>query len=501
MIKWERAHRLPLGAEIALAFGTGVGTFALAAVVLAGIDTGVVVALLGVVYTLVVVAIARLASVAYAVPVAMAGLLAYDWYYLPPTHPLALPDSGNLVDLIVYLGVAVLLGQLAAHAARRAAAAERARGEIADEQAALRRVATLVAKGVPSSELFGAVAREAGTVLGADFSGLIRYEDDGTVTTLATWAAAGEHPRFADRWRVEPSDPAAMILESGGPVRVDDWSTVPGQTAAFIRDQLGVTSSVGSPIVVEGRLWGALAAHSKLRDPLPPHTEERMSQFAQLLDTAIANAAGRDLLTASRTRLVTAGDEARRRVVRDLHDGAQQRLVHTVMTLKLAQRALRENGGRVEALIGEALEHAQRGQDELRELAHGILPAALISGGLRAGADAVVTRLDVPVRVEVPAERLPAEIEATAYFIVAEALTNVAKHAHAKHAQVNASVDDGTLRIEIRDDGVGGADPDGQGLVGMNDRVTALGGRLQIESPAGGGTRLAATLPVPIRER
>jgi signal transduction histidine kinase len=255
------------------------------------------------------------------------------------------------------------------------------------------------------------------------------------------------------------------------------------------------------PIVVDGRLWGVTVA-TWTGDAIPPHdTEERMSQFAGLLETAIANADGRDQLTASRARLVTAGDEARRHVVRDLHDGAQQRLVHTIVTLKLAQRAFRAGDGKAESLVGEALQHAQQGNAELRELAHGILPAALTRGGLRAGVDALVTRLDLPVHVEVTAERLQPEIEASAYFIVAEALTNVVKHSHATRAEVRASLDDGWLRIDIGDDGSGGADPGGQGLVGMNDRVTALGGWLEIDSPKGGGTRVRVTLPLSMQAR
>ena len=220
-----------------------------------------------------------------------------------------------------------------------------------------------------------------------------------------------------------------------------------------------------------------------------------MAQFAQLLDTAIANADSRDQLMASRARLVTAADEARRRVVRDLHDGAQQRLVHTVVMLKLAQQALRENDDEAKSLISEALDHARQGTAELRELAHGILPAGLTHSGLRAAVDAVVERLAVPVHVDVPAERFPAGVEASAYFIVAESLTNVVKHPHAERAEVTACVQDSMLRIEIRDDGVGGADPNGHGLVGMGDRVTALEGRLKVDSPRGGGTLVAATLP------
>jgi signal transduction histidine kinase len=221
-----------------------------------------------------------------------------------------------------------------------------------------------------------------------------------------------------------------------------------------------------------------------------------MVKFAALLDTAIANADSRDQLTSSRARLLTASDDARRRVVRDLHDGGQQRLVLTIVTLKLAQRAFQDGNGNAESLVDEALEYAEDGTAELRELAHGILPGALTNGGLVAAFETFVARLDLPVRVDVPDARLPAEIEASAYFIVAEALTNVVKHSQAGSAEVVASVRDGMLHLEIRDDGIGGADPNGNGLLGMDDRVTALGGRLKIESPAGEGTVVAATVPL-----
>jgi signal transduction histidine kinase len=219
-----------------------------------------------------------------------------------------------------------------------------------------------------------------------------------------------------------------------------------------------------------------------------------MAQFAQLLDTAIANADSRDQLTASRARLLTEGDDARRRVVRDLHDGAQQRLVHTMLTLKLAQRALLAHDEDPESLLAEALEQAERCNIELRELAHGILPPVLTRGGLRGAVRSVVARLGLPVDVHVPTERFAPEIEASAYFMVAEALTNVVKHSHADHALVSAAVENGILHVEVRDNGIGGADADGHGLVGMADRVSALGGRLVVDSPPGGGTVVHATL-------
>jgi signal transduction histidine kinase len=232
-------------------------------------------------------------------------------------------------------------------------------------------------------------------------------------------------------------------------------------------------------------------------EPSPADTEERMVQFAELLGTAIANADSRDQLRASRARLLTEGDEARRRVVRDLHDGAQQRQVHTIVTLKLAQRALGAKDPDAESLVAEALENAQQGQSELRELAHGILPSVLTHGGLKPAVDTLVARLALPVEVDAAAERLPAAIEASAYFIVAEALTNVVKHAHAKHAAVTARVEDGVLRVQVRDDGIGGARPDGSGLLGLADRLAVLDGQLRVESPADGGTLVAADIPVP----
>ena len=231
-------------------------------------------------------------------------------------------------------------------------------------------------------------------------------------------------------------------------------------------------------------------------EPLPTGTEAWIEEFAELVATAIANVQARSDLAASRARIVAAADHERRRVVRDLHDGAQQRLVHTVVTLKLARGALQKDEESGSALVGEALDQAQEAIAELRELAHGILPAVLIRGGLRAGVDALASRAPLPVETRVSAARLPAAIEATAYFVVAEALTNVAKHARAGRAAVIASVEDRTLRVEVRDDGVGGARPDGSGLVGLADRVAVVDGRLRVESRAGSGTIVSADIPL-----
>jgi PAS domain S-box-containing protein len=367
---------------------------------------------------------------------------------------------------------------------------------LADEQAALRRVATLVAQGVPPSELFGAVTEEVGTLLGADFAGMIRYEPDRTVTPVAVWPALGEHPDVPDRWPLVKGDPATLIAKTRGPARIDDWDDIPGPLAAFVRDELGIRSSVGSPILVEGRLWGALAVHSIQAGPLPAGTASRLLNFTELVATAISNAQARSDLAASRARIVAATDDERRRVVRDLHDGAQQRLVHSIVTLKLAHQALEPNEQPASELVGEALEHVQRAKVELRELAHGILPTVLTRGGLRAAVESLASRTPVPVEINVAPDRLPAPVEATAYFVVAEALTNVAKHAHATAATVQAQLEEDKLQLQVRDDGAGGARPDGSGLVGLADRLAALDGELRVHSPVDGGTLIAAEIPL-----
>ena len=376
---------------------------------------------------------------------------------------------------------------------RRQAEAEVER--LADEQAALRRVATLVAEGAEPTAVFDAVAGEMEGLLDADQVALNRYEPGAEIAVLAHRGLDVARTPVGSRLSHAGESVTATVRRTGRPTRMENYEGVPGPIAELARDT-GLEVSVGAPIVVDGRLWGIVTASWKGEKSPPAGTEDRMARFAELLDTAIANADSRDQLTASRARLLSASDDARRRVVRDLHDGAQQRLVHTIVTLKLAQRAFREDHEKAESLIDEALGHAERSNAELRELARGILPSVLSHGGLRAGLNAFAARLDLPVQVDVTAERLPPKVEASAYFIAAEALTNVVKHSQAQRAAVTAFLEDGMLRLEVQDDGIGGADPGGHGLVGLGDRATALGGRLGIESPAGGGTRVSAALPL-----
>ena len=328
---------------------------------------------------------------------------------------------------------------------------------------------------------------------------MVRYETDDTVTSRGGLGRRGRAPRAsrtAGRWRTAIR--RTLVAKTRRPARIDDLGGVPGAIAAFVRDELGISSSVGSPIVVEGRLWGALAVHSKQAEPLPADTESRLENFTELVATAISNiqardgaggVAGADRGGGRRGAPARGPRSARRRAAAPRPHGHHAQAG--------APRAASTSEDDAPALVTEALDQAERATDELRELAHGILPAVLTHGGLRAGVEALASRMPVPVENAVSVGRLPAAVEATAYFVVAEALTNVAKHARARRAAVTARVEDGTLRVQVRDDGVGGARPDGSGLLGLADRLAVLDGQLRVESPADGGTLVAADIPLP----
>jgi signal transduction histidine kinase len=363
-------------------------------------------------------------------------------------------------------------------------------GALIEEQRALRRLAVLIARGASQPDVFEAVVTETSRVLGAEWTALERYDDDGFATVVAV---SGDPGLVGVRVPLDGGGVTAEVRRTGRVARVDSFDGVPGAEVA--RD-FGLGGGVGAPIVVDGRPWGLLAVLARDR-PMPLSVEDRVAQFADLAATAIANAESRAALTASRARVVATADETRRRLERDLHDGAQQRVVHTVVTLRLARDALAHHDCPAAELVEESLVNAERANEELRELVHGILPAALRSGGLRGGVESLVDTIDVPVTVEVPAQRLPEALETTAYFIVAEALTNIAKHAEATSARVTAAVAGGTLRLEVSDDGSGGADASrGSGLVGLADRVAAGGGTIGIASPQRGGTTISVALPL-----
>jgi signal transduction histidine kinase len=379
-------------------------------------------------------------------------------------------------------------------AAIRNAKARSEVARLADEQAALRRVAALVAKGSAPAVVFDAVTSEVAALLGADQVSLARFEPGPELTMLARRGRHAADMPVGARLPLDHDSVSAEVLRTGRSVSAD-IEDAGSSTENIAPDTRATSTTVGMPVVVDGRLWGSMTVGWTGAGRAPSDAEQRLKEFAALLDVAIANADSRAQLTASRARMLTAGDDARRRVVRDLHDGAQQRLVHTIVTLTLAWRALDNGSAGAKELVAEALEQAGRSNVELRQLAHGILPAALTRGGLRAGVNALASRLDLPVTQDLPTERFSQVIEAGAYFVVAEALMNVRKHAQAQQVTVRASVDSGMLTIEICDDGIGGADLAGNGLAGIEDRVLALGGRLRVESPSSGGTVVSAVLP------
>jgi PAS domain S-box-containing protein len=358
-----------------------------------------------------------------------------------------------------------------------------------EEQAALRRVATLVAKRVAPAELFAAVVAEMHLLLGAENTRLLRYELDHTVTVVAARGETGQNPS-GTRYSLEGESVSAVVWRTGRPARLDHFSGPPG-SAAEVLIQMGIRSAAGAPILVENRLWGVMVAAWTRHQPVTG-IEDRIAQFTDLVATAISNAQARADLAASRARIVAASDQTRRRIERDLHDGAQQRLVSLGLGLRAAQQAvppgqpeLRQELARLGRGITEVLE-------ELREMSRGIHPAILSLGGLGPALKALARRSPVPVQLDVRVQaRLPERAEVAAYFVVSEALANVAKHARA------SVVGDGTLEVSIRDDGIGGADPSrGSGLIGLTDRVEASGGTISISSHAGAGTQITAELPV-----
>jgi signal transduction histidine kinase len=367
---------------------------------------------------------------------------------------------------------------------------------LAEEQAALRRVATLVATGVASDELFNAVTSEMRLLLNAGAASLLRYEPDGTATVVAASGEPGVNPPAHMHMTLTSGSVAAAVQANGGTARIDGFDGPPGSLAAAYR-RLGMRSATGAPIIVEGSLWGAIMADWRETQMVPPGTEGRITQFTQLVATAISNAASRAQLAASRARIVATADETRRLLERDLHDGIQQRLVALALELRTVQDAVPpEHKGLLEAVshTGDELISVL---EELREISRGVHPAVLSQGGLGPALRSLARRSGVPVVLRLSrVERLPQPVEAAAYYVVAEALTNAAKHANATVAEVELTVNDAALRLSIRDDGDGGADPArGSGIIGLIDRVDALGGKMTLHSPPGDGTSLVIELP------
>jgi signal transduction histidine kinase len=383
--------------------------------------------------------------------------------------------------------------ELAATAIANAQAEQKLR-ELADTQASLRRLAMLIARGEPPEAVFAAVTKEALRHFGSGTARMIRYELDGTATLVANEGTTGPHVRLGGHWEgYPPTGLTATVQRTGRAARVDDYRDIPGGEP-YLRE--GLRSAVGMPVHVNGRLWGMIAVGSG-EGPLPPDTEQRMTEFTDLVATAIANAQSRAELMASRARIVAASDQARRRIERDLHDGAQQRLVALALKLRSAADESSEHG-EIRTEIADVAAELMGVTDELREISRGIHPAILSDAGLRPALRALGRRSAVPLEMDVRVDgRLPEPVEVGAYYVVSEMLTNAAKHARASVIEVHAEASGGTLRLRVRDDGIGGADPvRGSGLLGLKDRIEALGGTFSVHSPTGRGTTVSCELPV-----
>jgi signal transduction histidine kinase len=390
-----------------------------------------------------------------------------------------------------------MLGQLAARARSRADASELARNALVDEQAALRRVATLVAHEPSPAEVFATVAEEVERLLRADVTSMLRYETDGGATVVASCSKLDIRIPVGTRLTIEGMNVAALVFSTKRPALIDSLADATGSLAEFLRG-LGVRSCAGSPIIVEGRVWGVMVCASVRSERLPAGTESRIGEFTELVATAISNAESRAELRASRARVVAAGDETRRRLQRDLHDGAQQRLVSLALEVRVAEAVAPPDLGDVREALTRVREGLIGVLDDLREISHGIHPAILAQSGLRPALKALARRSSTPVELDIRGDdRLPEHVEVAVYYIVSEGLTNAAKHAQASVVYVTVRAEDAIVRLVIRDDGVGGADlAQGSGLVGLRDRVEALGGKIDVSSPPGSGTSLVVTLPV-----
>lgn len=366
---------------------------------------------------------------------------------------------------------------------------------LAAEQAALRRVATLVASDPPPDRVFQTVTEEVCVLLGLRTAVLHRFENAETSTIVGKFGDPTGH--FEPGNSIALEDGAALrVFQTGAPARAD-YDELRGPGAAELR-ALGFHGGVGVPISVAGETWGALVVALRAGEILPFETERRLQEFAELVALAVGSAQARDELAASRLRIVEAGDAARRRIERNLHDGAQQRLVALSIELRMVRARIRTDPAKAEELVEQASEELAEALEELRELAQGIHPTLLTDRGLGAALEVLAARTPIPVALELELEgRLPPSIEATAYYVVSEALANVVKHAAASAATVRIAKRPGCVGVEVADDGQGGADLRfGSGLAGLCDRVEALSGRLEVESSSGRGTRVGAELPV-----
>jgi PAS domain S-box-containing protein len=369
---------------------------------------------------------------------------------------------------------------------------------LAQEQRGLRRVATLVAAEAPPERVFTAVSEECARVLDGTACAIMRFEADATAVVVGRYSRRPV-PAFlvGDVIVLDEHSAVGRVYLRGEPARVDGYENMPGSVAE-VMTRHGYRYSVAAPVVVGGALWGAVAVSSSTAEDLPPQSEARLGDFCELISLAVASAQAREDVRASRARIVHAADEERRRLERNLHDGAQQRLVSLSIAIRLAQKRLAHDLEGAAQLLDAASRDVDEAVSELRELARGLHPVVLTELGLRPALQGLAERSPICVEIaSVPGERLPSPVEAAVYYLVAEALTNAAKHAEADRGEIVVVREDERVVVEVRDDGRGGADPaGGTGLIGLHDRVDALGGSLTVHSPPGEGTVVRAILPL-----
>jgi len=433
---------------------------------------------LGVLYLLAVVPVAVLWGTVFATGVSVVSVLTFGYLFIPPRRTLHIGEAGTWYALLVFVLTAVVVSELTTRSQRAAWASAR----LAEEQGALRRVATLVAQQTSREQLNALISEEVGRLLSADLAMMRHYEEGGDVRVMGQWARSARLLATADPPAV--GRVTELIAQTGEPAQAeavdgDDWSVV------------------GTPIIVEGRLWGAMIVASDGR-ALPENTGVRLADFTSLVATAIANAKNRAELAASRERMVIAADQMRRRIERDLHDGAQQQLVALAIDLQTIREGVPDQLPRLRADLSQISQGLVNTLEELREITRGIHPAILAQGGLGPALRTLARRCPVPVALQLDLEsRFTERMEVATYYVVAEALTNAAKHADASLVRITGRVRDGVLQVSVQDDGRGGASTArGSGLVGLLDRVEALGGTLLLSSPPGGGTSLELALPV-----
>jgi signal transduction histidine kinase len=486
----DNGARSRLGRRVIHASITSVLLVAVVSVAVELLDNHAPVRSLSVLYLLAIVPVALLWGTVFATVASLLSVFVFSYLYIPPRRHFDVTEPAEWYALVVFEITAIVVSELAARSQRAARASER----LAEQQGALRRVAMLVARETSRRELDTLISEEVGRLLAADLATMRHYEGDGGVRLMGEWERSpGLVAPVCEPAVARVTD---VIAQTGKPASVDS------ETLGASRPGAWPCSAAGVPIIVEGQLWGAMIV-AACGHTLPAGAGARLHEFTALVAIAIANAKNRADLAASRERVVIAADETRRRIERNLHDGAQQQILALALEVQATQESLPGDLPHVRAELSRVTDGLIGTLEELREIARGIHPGILAQGGLAPALKMLARRSPVPVELEVELgkeSRLAEPIEVAAYYVVAEALTNAAKHANASVIRVSGGASEGMLQLHVQDDGRGGADrARGSGLVGMTDRVEALGGTLVLRSPPGAGTSVVVALPIATR--